>query len=471
MTLARWTDLLGVYARKVDLVADPDEKKRIYYQVGAVYERELADVPSSIDTYGKILELDPDDMQALSRLDVLYEQSQNWNELLSVLTREAEMTGDPSEATSFQYRIAELYEKHLDDVSRAVELYREILTTAPDHEPTIRALEGLKSGDRDPLGAAAVLEPIYESMSDWPRLISVHEVQVQHTTDPFQKVDLLHRIARLYEDALDNHAAAFDTYARALALDNGNENTLQNLERLAMVVNRWPHVAALYDAELDKLVDAPERFVELGLRTAQIFEVQLEDVDSAILRYRRVLEVDAENQAAIKSLDRLFVQTERWSDLAAILARESEIGSSPDEILELKYRLGQVHQARLGDLDSAIAAYREVLNAAPEHAQTLDGARDALRLRGEAARDRRDPRAALPRVERVGEALPRLRSAARAHAGRAAGGAPRGLLSDRGAPRGEAPRHARARSTCSSARSRSIRSTRRRARRSPGSRR
>ncbi|MGO9714610.1 MAG: tetratricopeptide repeat protein [Polyangiaceae bacterium] len=371
MALARWNDLLGVYARKVDLVADPDEKKRIYYQVGAVYERELGDVPSSIDTYGKILELDPDDLQALSRLDVLYEQSQNWNELLSVLTREAEMTGDANEATSFQYRIAELYEKHLDDVSRAIELYREILTSAPDHEPTVRALEGLKSGDRDPLGAAAVLEPIYESISDWPRLISVHEVQVQHTTDAFQKVELLHRIARLYEDALDNHAAAFDTYARALALDNGNENTLQNLERLAMVVNRWPHVAALYDAELDKLIETPERFVELGLRTAQIFEVQLEDVDSSILRFRRVLEVEAENQSAIKSLDRLFVQTERWSDLAAILARESEIGSSPDEILELKYRLGQVHQVRLADLDSAIAAYRDVLNAAPEHAATL----------------------------------------------------------------------------------------------------
>src|SRR6202012_1761336 len=145
LSLSRWSDLLGAYARKADLVADPGEKKRIYYQVGAVYERELGDVPSSIDTYSKILELDPDDMQALSRLDVLYERSQNWNELLSVLTREAEMTGDAAEATSFQYRIAEGCEKPLDEVSRAVELYREILASAPDHEPTLRALEGLKS--------------------------------------------------------------------------------------------------------------------------------------------------------------------------------------------------------------------------------------------------------------------------------------------------------------------------------------
>jgi tetratricopeptide (TPR) repeat protein len=374
--LSRWQDLLAVYERKADLVGDPDEKKRIYYQVGAVYERELGSVAQAIETYTKILELDPDDLQALSRLDVLYEQAQNWQELLGVLTRESEMCADPNEAISFQYRIAELYEKRLDDVTRAIELYREILQRQVDHEPTLAALEGLKGGERDPLGAAAVLEPVYEAASDWPRLISVHEVQVAHADDAFQKVDLLHRIARLYEDALENHGSAFDTYARALSLDNGNEATLQNLERLAMVVNRWPQVASLYDGELDKLTETPERFVELGLRLAQIYEVQLEDVDNAIGRYRRVVEVEPENQNAVRSLDRLYVQTERWADLAAVLEREAEIGQTPDEILEFKFRLGQVQQVSLNNVDAAIAAYRDVLSAAPEHenaARALEG--------------------------------------------------------------------------------------------------
>src|SRR6185295_2559118 len=107
--LSRWADLMDIYAKKADLVGDPEEKKRIYYQVGAVYERELGEVAKAIDTYNKILELDPDDLQALSRLDVLYEQSENWQELLGVLTRESEMTADHMEAISFQYRIAELY--------------------------------------------------------------------------------------------------------------------------------------------------------------------------------------------------------------------------------------------------------------------------------------------------------------------------------------------------------------------------
>ncbi len=130
-------------------------------------------------------------------------------------------------------------------------------------------------------------------------------------------------------------------------------------------------MAELYDAELDKLGEEPERVVELGLRVAQVYEVQLESLDNAVARYRRVLDADVENQSAVRALDRLFSQSERWAELTEVLKREADIGQSPDEILEFKFRLGQVYQLRLGDVDRAIDAYREVINAAPEHADTL----------------------------------------------------------------------------------------------------
>src|SRR5262249_37765961 len=147
-------------------------------------------------------------------------------------------------------------------------------------------------------------------------------------------------------------------YARAVTFDIANEESLSNLERLAVAVGRWHDVAALYDAELNKLGEDPHRFVELGLRLAQIFETQLEDVESAVQRYRRVLAVEADNQIALSSLDRLFTMTERWSDLVQTLEREAEIEQNPEEILEFKYRRGQILQTRLNDLSAAIAAYR-----------------------------------------------------------------------------------------------------------------
>src|SRR5262249_14259669 len=183
LNLSRWEELMQVFTKKADLVSDPDEKKRIYYQVGAVFERELGNVPSAIDTYQRVLEIDPDDIQALGRLDVLYQESQNWPELLSVLQHESDLAHDPAESISYQFRIAELYEKHLDDVTRAIELYRDLLQQMPDHQPTLDALEGIKAGPKDPLGAALVLEPIYDATGEWNKLISVLEVQVKAADD------------------------------------------------------------------------------------------------------------------------------------------------------------------------------------------------------------------------------------------------------------------------------------------------
>ncbi len=412
--LSRWEELLSVYSKKADLMVDPEEKKHILYQVGAVYERELTDVPRAIDSYQKVLELDPDDLTALGRLDVLYQTAGNWQELLSVLQHEAELTADPAESVSYQYRIAELYERHLGDVERAVELYRDILQLEPDHQPTLAALEGIKSGEQAPLAAASVLEPIYDASGAWEHLISVLEVQVRFSDDPFAKVELLHRIARLYEESLGDARSAFGTYARAIAVDSQNEESLGALERLAMLIERWPDVAQLYDTELEKLTDCPERFVELGLRVAQVYEVQLENLAEAVARYRRVLEVDPENQSAVRSLDRLFTQTENWSDLAEILAREAEIGQSPDEILEFKYRLGQLYETRLNDLERAIQAYREVLNAAPEHAETLR-ALEALFERGVKQREIGEILEPLYQASSEWEKLIRVREAGLAH--------------------------------------------------------
>ncbi len=369
--LSRWEELLGVYSRKADLVVDPDEKKLIFYQVGAVYERELGDVRRAIDTYQRVLELDPDDVEALGRLDVLYQAAENWQELLSVLMHEAELTVDAIEAVAFQYRIAELFEKRLEDIERAVELYRDILSTQPDHVPTLESLEGIKNGTLAPLAAAGVLEPVYDAAGEWARLISVLEVQVAHGADAFVQVELLHRIAALYEESLGDHRNAFTSYARAVRTDISNEDSLSSVERLATVTDNWAEVAALYDSELARLGENAEQAVELGLRVAQVYEVQLEKIEGAVERYRAVMVLDEQNQSAVRSLDRLFSQLERWADLATILSRESEIGDTPEEILEFRFRLGQVRQHRLVDLDGAIEAYREVIAAAPEHEATL----------------------------------------------------------------------------------------------------
>ncbi|MBL8682696.1 MAG: tetratricopeptide repeat protein [Myxococcales bacterium] len=367
-----WANLLDVQQRKIDLVGDPDEKKRLYFEVGSVYESELKDVAKAIDSYNKVLELDPSDLTALQRLDQLYLGQQNWQELLSVLERSADLASDPDEINSYRYRVAEIHEKQIGDVARAVDIYRGILDATPDHQPTLDALENILRGPKEPIGAAAVLEPVYTAAGAFDRLVGVLEVQLAHAQDPLDRVTLLHRIAEIQENALDNSAGAFDAFKRALPSDPLNEQTLGNIERLANDPQGWAAVGAAYDEELAKLGGEPQKAVELGLRTARIYEVQLENTDAAIARYRAVLVADPQNGEAARSLDRLYEAGEKWQELADITKVTIALpDTSPEEIVALRFKLAQVNEGPLGDIDAALTAYREVLDVEPEHSPTV----------------------------------------------------------------------------------------------------
>jgi tetratricopeptide (TPR) repeat protein len=374
LRLERWANLQTIYQRKADLVGSVEQKKEILYVMGAVYEREVNDVERAIDTYQRVLELDPDDLQALQRLDALYQASEQWQELRDVLEHEAELVSSPDEVIGFKFRIGSLWEHHLGESARAVDMYREILDVFPEHPESIAALERILRGATEPLLAAETLERLYEAAGEWRKLIDVLEVKLSHT-DPdetWERVRLLHQIAVLYEsvERLDSPEEAFGVYARALAADPGQEETLSALERLAEFTGKWADLAQLYDPQLQAAQD-PERIIDLGLRVAVIYEERLGQAEEAIERHVKVLEHDPENRKALTSLDRLYQITERWEALVDILKRESLIAISPEDALDFQYRFGQVLQLELGKIDEAIECYRDILGAAPEHTSTL----------------------------------------------------------------------------------------------------
>ncbi len=366
LRLERWDDLQSIYNQKVDLVSMPEEKKEVLYVLGAVYENELKDAARAITTYQRILEFDPDDFQSISRLDMLYSNAEEWEELLSILEREVELVDDPDEAVSFKYRIAELYVRQLDDVSRAIDYLKDILTISPDHDPATALLEELVQGDVEPMLAADVLEPLYQDLSEWWKLIGLIEVRLKHTEDEWQQVELLHRAAELLESDLhlDSPAEAFEMYARALRVEPANETTLTQLDSLAHTTGKWMDFAKILDEQIAHLEEDDSK-VLLGLKVAAIYELKLDNGKEAISRYQQVLSVDGENREAVMSLDKLYQIGENWSELAAILQKETLLMDDPLDGLDVQFRLGQIYQQELEEVEKAVGVYREILSAEP----------------------------------------------------------------------------------------------------------
>ncbi len=175
-----------------------------------------------------------------------------------------------------------------------------------------------------------------------------------------------------------------------------------------------------------------------GSASRRSTRVQLEDVDSAIGRYRRVMEVDPENQSAVRfARSPVLRRPSAGRELATILEREAEIGQRPDEILEFEFRLGQVQQVTL----------EQRRRGDQRPTATCSARRPSTRTRR--SRPRRPLRDGIKQLE-IGEILEPLYRAASeweklvARARSASSrtprtdeqrGAPRGVLPHRGAPR------------------------------------
>ncbi len=370
--LERWEPLKDIYMVRVENAEGPEDKKRMFYVLGQVYDRELGDTAKAIDTYQAILDIDDMEIPAIQALDRLYGDAERWYDLLGNLERQVELAELPGEMVGLKYRVGQLWQLRLNDLSRSIDTYREALDLDPTHLETLTALDGLVHGEQgEPVLAAQVLEPIYMAGGQVEKLVELLEVMVRHAEDPYSRVELLHRIAELYEVNLDKSREAFDAQVRALGEDNSNELTLGNLERLASYLQAWEDLSGLYGKEADKSLDVP-RQVDLLSRQARIQEEEIGKSEEAIAIYNRIIEVEFDNKDAVMALDRLYSANQGWEPLAEILRKEIQLADTEAQTIELQFRLGQVLEQALSDLPAAIDVYREILVTDATNAPTLN---------------------------------------------------------------------------------------------------
>jgi tetratricopeptide (TPR) repeat protein len=368
--LEKWENLKDVYIKKAELAPTDEDRKKMLYVLGQVYDVELQDADKAIETFRSILDIDPEDLQAIQSLDRLYEATENWYELLSILEREEELAEGSAEVVGLKHRIGSLWEKNLEDLTRAVEAYQEVLTMDPTHEPTLQALDRVAHGEKEPVLAAQVLEPVYREGMEWEKLVDIYEVMVKSAEENERRVELLHQIANLYEQQIESPKQAFEAFGRALEIEPSDEQTIGQLERLAEQIQAWDDLAKLYEEQLEKILDSQLQ-ISMLLKVARVYEEELGQPDNAVAKYERALEHDPECRPAILSLDRLFESMERWKDLADVLQREIRMAASDDEMVGLQFRLGQLYEQNLQDMDNAIETYRDILTTVPGHQNTL----------------------------------------------------------------------------------------------------
>ncbi|MCA2977219.1 MAG: tetratricopeptide repeat protein, partial [Myxococcaceae bacterium] len=365
-------EVLGRLVTLYEEANDEDRAAQARVSRARVIENALGDKAEAISRYADVLAARPSDADALSALENLmgdpthrdaaarallpaYEHANDHRKQVAALNVIAAAARDPIERVRALQRAAEVHTMHLRQPEQAFVALVSAVRLAPEDLP-------LRAGARQAADDADLVDSYAEVLQE------LVDGGAGGAT-----VGLHLELAELYERKLDDQDKAVQQLHAVLTLEPKNGEALKALLRLHRAREEWRELVPVIERLASLETDLAAR-TGLEREAALLSEAKLEDLERAALNWRQVVARDVLDRDAAAALDRLYTRLDRPQELAfALELRRNQEGQSPQG-RELAFRLGQLRQARLGDLRGALEVYRQLLSEDASH----EGARQAL---------------------------------------------------------------------------------------------
>ncbi|MFH1808455.1 MAG: tetratricopeptide repeat protein [Pseudomonadota bacterium] len=335
-------ELLDVYDDEVQRVGDEQRAIEIHLRMADLAANRLSDVDAAESHLNRVFEYDAGNRDALEQLFALYEKQDRWEEAIAVLERKAELAEDLDTKKALLFKISQVHEERLDHPQEAIEVYKRVLE--------------LDGADQRAVNSLARL---YEEMGKDQALIGVLQRAIELEPDPQEQLATRFRIATIWENELDNAEQAIATHRTILELDPAHGLSLKALERIYTQLDRMSELLGVYEKQV-ALAESIEEQVKLLAKIAGIWEDRFDNVEQAVAATERILLIQPSNEAALKSLERLFRQTANWPRLIDVMRQHIALTRDPEEIVALYLEVGEIYYRDLNRADKA----EEMFNAA-----------------------------------------------------------------------------------------------------------
>ena len=366
----RWHDLIDLLERRYMVFIDQPEAKSLLLRIASIYDDFARDHVAAVEAYRRVLLELPTDEASEAAIKRLLREQQRGQDLADFLEDRIGVHAEDQEAVlELKTELAALYADQLNEPERALDLWTEILGDYPHHASTIASLEMLFERDetlRQPI--AGLLEPLYLTREQWPRLIHMLRTKAEAEFDAHVRVELLGRIAQIAEERLRDYAQALTTYAEIFAIAPERAEVRQAMERNAQRLNAWPSVVDAYGATLEENYNVDDLLrAELLFELALIFEERLGDLERARATFARILEVDPINERAFDALERVHSRLNDFEALATVYRQRAEVQLDPAESILWLERLASLYEGLLNEPNEAIEVYTRISEIDLEH--------------------------------------------------------------------------------------------------------
>ncbi|HZL19564.1 MAG TPA: tetratricopeptide repeat protein, partial [Polyangia bacterium] len=356
-----WARLAEVYTERMEATFDAPLQRSLALRLATLHENQLGDLARAADFLRKAQSLPGDEAPVLAALAEVLRKLGDSGELAEVLSREAEVAGDPAEQADFLAALGDVRLHGLEDAEGALGAYRDAIERNPAQPQALAALGTLLDRPETREGALDVLEPLAEARGDYPQLIALYERRFALRDDRGERAHWLRKIAEIAADQLASPQRAIEALGRALLEEPMPGGTLDDLERIAGAAKLPAAGAVKIEAALAEA--EPDTARELALRAARLY-AEAGDRAAAERLYARVLESDPENADALLALEGLYRAAADPLRLAAILERRAAGELDPQARRGWLIEAAHLHEGQ-GDLPAAVAAL-QLLRAADE---------------------------------------------------------------------------------------------------------
>ena len=370
-----WQELVEVLQQKIDCTENAQLLRALRFQAAELLDTRLDRLSDAAEQLRAILKSAPDDTDALDMLASICVREKQHAELVEVLDRRVSLAKDSSERDRLAFQAAQVTEHELLEVGDAIARYRRILDQSSAYAQAREALWALCRGEDHRADAIAVLEPILRLGQEWKPLCEILELRLSVTDEPSQRIEVLSDIAQVQEAALADPAAAFATWARALADDPTSNEARASLERLANASSNHIGLAQVYEEQLNAVLGSDLQ-AWFGSRLAEIYETKLGKPERAVELWHDIENIPGSEVKALARQESLLRSLGRMQDLADVLAREAEVATDPLAQAEFWAALGELRLGALDDRDGAISAFRSALDASPKFDKAVRALRE-----------------------------------------------------------------------------------------------
>ncbi|HEY8925091.1 MAG TPA: hypothetical protein VIU64_11975, partial [Polyangia bacterium] len=324
--------LITLYETRAQAITDGPKAAELFYLAAELRFDQLSDAVGAEADLANAVHRDPGHIRAAARLKDLYREQGRTIQYMEMLEMEAAAVArsrDPSRLEDLAAEMGQLFVNHFDRLEKAVRSAQ---------RPSKLATEDLKTIES--------ARKIYRALGDFRSVVRLYELELEATSDPKRRADLLFGLGRVLAEKLEDLDTAAQRLGEVIRLRPRDEKALELL-------------AAVYANPKWSAPDGRDKAAAIYFQIARRRQ-EAGDVENAISALRKALGAVPGHAEAADLLERTYYDAQRLQDLERYYRERVIAATTPEERINFLYKRAQLAEGDLGDTAEASRIYGEI---------------------------------------------------------------------------------------------------------------